>query len=158
MAGAVCRQFFVQSADCGDFSHIGIHFLIARDGKQPSALLAVRIESVFLQDGERQPKQRNNAHHRDLLARLAEPCIALLVDGDVFGSQLLDIGERQPGQTTKDEDIPHIFEAQIRHRFGDERFYLPFRQMLFRWRGDLFELVALKRIFFRSIRCVGNKG
>ena len=31
MAGAVRRQFFVQSADRGDFGHIGIHLLITRN-------------------------------------------------------------------------------------------------------------------------------
>ena len=100
-----------------------------------------------MQDGERQPKQRNDAHHRSLFARLAEPRVALFVGSDVFGPQLLDIGESQPGQATEDENIPHVFEPQARHRFGDERLYLPLRQVLFRRRGDLLELVALKRIF-----------
>lgn len=65
----------------------------------------------------------------------------------MFGPQLFDIGESQPCEATEDENIPHVFEPQARHRLGDERLDLPLRQMLFRRRGNLLELVALKRIF-----------
>lgn len=69
---------------------------------------ALGIRAVALQNPRGDLQQRDVAHVAGLLARLADPAVALHVGDDVLGCELLDVREGQPREAAEDEEVARL--------------------------------------------------
>ena len=83
--GCVRGQALSYATQIGYLFQVAVHLLIAGDREQYIFLLASRMAFVFLQNLHRNIEQRDVAHILRLLARLANPIIAVVVLNDMFG-------------------------------------------------------------------------
>ena len=102
---AMGRQLFADAADVGQLLQVGVHLLVTRHGQQYVVRHALGIRAVALQNPRGDLQQRDVAHVAGLLARLADPAVALHVGDDVFGGELLDVREGQPREAAEDEEV-----------------------------------------------------
>ena len=85
MPGDMSGDIFFNPAEICYFFEIAVHFLIAGNWQQSVFLLASRMLCVFAENLQRNIKQGNVAHVLRLLARLANPIIAIVILNDMFG-------------------------------------------------------------------------
>ena len=102
------RQLLADAADVGQLLQVGVHLLVARHGQQHVVRHALGIRAVALQNPRGDLQQRDVAHVAGLLARLADPAVALHVGDDVLGCELLDVREGQPREAAEDEEVARL--------------------------------------------------
>lgn len=105
---AMGRQLFADAADIGQLLQVGVHLLVARHGQQHVVRHALGIRAVALQNPRGDLQQRDIAHVAGLLARLANPAVALHVGDDVLGCELLDVREGEPREAAEDEEVARL--------------------------------------------------
>lgn len=103
------RQLLADAADVGQLLQVGVHLLVARHGQQHVVRHALGIRAVALQNPRGDLQQRDVAHVAGLLARLADPAVALHVGDDVLGCELLDVREGQPRDADSRTLAEHLF-------------------------------------------------
>lgn len=102
------RRLLADAADVGQLLQVGVHLLVARHGQQHVVCHALGIRAVALQNPRGDLQQRDVAHVAGLLARLADPAVALHVGDDVFGGELFDVREGEPREAAEDEEVARL--------------------------------------------------